>query len=472
MQEILHIFSKDVRRLAAPLALLIALQATFVVSEWRLYSVHPWSDSGSLLNVILPFTWIFLIAALVLQEKLPGTRQYWLTRPISWYKLLAAKLLFAFVFVNLLLFVSDCVILSSLHLPIVPVDLWLRQIPFTTQLFLPAFCLAALSDGLGQFAMGLVVAAFGFVIVTLLPALIWRSPHGGEVVSLDVARFSPDWLFLLLPVLVLFITTLQFAYRTTALSRILFLALILWLIPLTFWANLSRGFLSRTQPEKLAPGNELPQLRVVPDLDSGRHPDPVSPDGFAHLFLPVQMQGLPADTYLEGNGIYQRRQVSLFKDQSGYWLRFDLEKPPNEITEANAKIYLYVFHEGKAQTIRLGSKAIFSPAESIHCQSAWSSGLFNCWAGPQRDRREYRAFAKFDNAIIELNDAHFSGIFEGGLISGLSPITSWKLSINVKPQYALTPDIPVRFVSVERSGTLERNFEVHNRDLSSYIVRP
>jgi hypothetical protein len=42
MNDILHIFSKDVRRLAAPLALLIALQATFVVSEWRLYSVPCW----------------------------------------------------------------------------------------------------------------------------------------------------------------------------------------------------------------------------------------------------------------------------------------------------------------------------------------------------------------------------------------------------------------------------------------------
>jgi hypothetical protein len=256
------------------------------------------------------------------------------------------------------------------------------------------------------------------------------------------------------------------------LSRLLLLAVILWLIPLTFFASLSRRFLSRIQPEKRASENQLLGLQIRPDLDSGRHPDPVSPDGFFHLILPIQIEGLPAGTYLEGYGIFQRRQLSLYKDLSGYWLRCDFEKAPNEIREASAKIDLHTFREGRKQTIRLGSKVIFSPAESIQCQSAWASGEFNCWSGPRRDAREYRAFAKFGDAVITLNDARFGGIFEGGLTAGLSPITSWKLSINVKTQYALTPDIPVQFVSVERSGTIERTFEVHNRDLSSYIVRP
>jgi hypothetical protein len=375
------------------------------------------------------------------------------------------------------LFISDCVILISLHLPVVPIDLWLRQIPFTVMLFLPAFCLAAVSNGLGQFGLGLVIAAFGFVIVALLPALLWRSPHGGEVVSLDMARFSPDWLFLLLPVLTLGIITLQFARRTTTLSRLLFLAAILWLIPLTFFASLSWSFLSKTQPERRAFEKQLPGLRILPDLESGRHPDAVSPDGFVHLILPVQIRGLPAETYLEGYGIFQRRQVSLYKDLTGYWLRFDLEKAPNEITEASTRIDLHTFRVSNSQTIRLGSKEVFSPAASIYCLSSWPTDGFRCWSGPRRDLRDYRAFVTFGNAIFTLNDMHFGGgIFEGGLTSGISPIISWKLLIpnpvNQKSPHVLTPETPVQFVSVERAATVERTFEVHNRDLSSYIVRP
>lgn len=477
MKEILLVFRKDVRRLAAPLLVVLALQAMFAFAELRLYSVDASRNSSNSLLVILPFTWIFLIAAAVLQEKLPGTRQYWLTRPISWDKLLAAKLLFVLVFVNLAMFLSDCAILQSLHLAIVPLDLFLRQIPLTVLLFLPAFCIASLSSGLGQFALGLVLAALGFVIVTLLPALLFQEGRHGGVTSIAVSRFASDWLFLLLPLLTLLIITFQFARRATVTARLLFVIPLFWLIPLTFWSSLDRNFLSTRQPEVREPANRLPELQIIADLDSSRRPDAVSQDGFTGLQLPIQIVGLPPGAYIEGSGIDANRAfVSIYADRAGYWLRFRTEGTPKETTDETVGIAIQIFKVTRTQTIPLGRRVAFSPVRSVNCLSAWPTNEFNCWSGPLREHQIYRAFVSFDRAVVTLNDSHLEGLFAGGLATGLSPIDSWKLSIpNVaspNPQRVLTPDRQVQFLSLEPAANLERNFEIHHKDLSNYVVRP
>ena len=65
----IHIFGKDVRRLWAPLAIAVALQALFTIFE-----IRPQQQSGfisnqitpeTLVDFLLPLSWWYLIAALV-----------------------------------------------------------------------------------------------------------------------------------------------------------------------------------------------------------------------------------------------------------------------------------------------------------------------------------------------------------------------------------------------------------------------
>jgi energy-coupling factor transporter ATP-binding protein EcfA2 len=73
---------------------------------------------------LVPIAWCVLIARGVQAENLVGDRQFWVTRPYDWYKLLAAKVLFVIVFVNLPLFIVDLILSARGRVPAVVVHRW------------------------------------------------------------------------------------------------------------------------------------------------------------------------------------------------------------------------------------------------------------------------------------------------------------------------------------------------------------
>jgi len=79
--------------------------------HWVPAGQPPWGQTYWTL-ILLLLTWWFLIVRAVQSEALPGDRQYWITRPYEWKKLLAAKLLFIGVFVHLAAFVDDAFLLT------------------------------------------------------------------------------------------------------------------------------------------------------------------------------------------------------------------------------------------------------------------------------------------------------------------------------------------------------------------------
>src|SRR5229473_2455346 len=115
MKQILNIFKKDVRHYWRESVVSIALMAAFA---W--YDVRSWANEGltgyayeagsfffdsrflsGLVNVLLPISWAFVIVRVIQGESLVGDRQFWVTRPYEWKKLLAAKILFILVLINL-----------------------------------------------------------------------------------------------------------------------------------------------------------------------------------------------------------------------------------------------------------------------------------------------------------------------------------------------------------------------------------
>src|SRR5512146_3310756 len=100
MKQILHIFSKDVRRLWIEILLLVAAAALFawvVPKGWRsgdLYVINPFEGISRVVYLVLPLSWCLIIGRLIHGETLVGDRQFWLTRPYEWPNLLAAKVIF------------------------------------------------------------------------------------------------------------------------------------------------------------------------------------------------------------------------------------------------------------------------------------------------------------------------------------------------------------------------------------------
>jgi hypothetical protein len=171
MTQALHIFRKDVRHLAPFIVVTIALQAALAIAAVK--TVGQVDDSHrveamlALCEVLLPFAWIFVIAMVVLQDPLVRENSFWLTRPYSWRSLLLAKILFALVFLNLPLLISDCLTLQILGLPLDFAHLLLRQLPMLAVVIIPAFAFAANSRNISQFALFLVVLIVAFLVESL-----------------------------------------------------------------------------------------------------------------------------------------------------------------------------------------------------------------------------------------------------------------------------------------------------------------
>lgn len=171
MDHILHIFRKDGRRhwpeILASLVLL-ALYAHLNVHPWqkpdyrsflfgRLFSLK-----SSVTPVLLLF-WSFMIVRVVQSETLVGDRQWWITKPYDWWKLLFAKLFFVVVVILLPLFFVQLYLLHGAGFSFFRNlgGILGTEFALSVVLFAPSFSLAALSKGLGQAFLGLVAIFLG-----------------------------------------------------------------------------------------------------------------------------------------------------------------------------------------------------------------------------------------------------------------------------------------------------------------------
>lgn len=172
MNQILHIFKKDAEHNWPEILISLALLGLSTRQElhpWQhgsaLYSVRPtFSDlAGRYVTPITIIFWVFLIVRVVQEESLVGDRQWWVTKPYEWWKLLAAKLLFIFIFVSVPLFHVQLLLLYQFGFPILPslATLVVSQLAFYFVLFLPAVFLASLTKSFGQLLLtvGCILAA-------------------------------------------------------------------------------------------------------------------------------------------------------------------------------------------------------------------------------------------------------------------------------------------------------------------------
>lgn len=171
MKQILAIFTKDVRRFWPEILITCLLLVALVLAYPRQWSGTDAVASGSFgfwfsngnaqglladaLIVLIPIAWWILIARLVHCERLIGHTQFWITRPYTWPKLLAAKLLFLAAFVYAPFFIAQCMLLREggfhpfSYLP----GLILNLFFLTATLVLPLVALSALTTGFGRMTL-------------------------------------------------------------------------------------------------------------------------------------------------------------------------------------------------------------------------------------------------------------------------------------------------------------------------------
>jgi hypothetical protein len=224
MKQIFHIFRKDVRHHWIVILLCQAALVFFCRSEVSSWSGHSGGNSPELIGLLLFFSWCIFIFRVVYDEVLVGDRQFWVTRPYEWNKLLAEKFLLVLVFLTLPLLVAGALLLAKAGFSPAPhvlgmlwMQLLLLQFPF-----LPLLALGTVTRNLTQGLLTLL-AVFLFTLMVEAAPASFRAGHYMVGVSLGLyfsepGKFSdPQGLALLLACVIAI--GLQYSRRKTLQSR-------------------------------------------------------------------------------------------------------------------------------------------------------------------------------------------------------------------------------------------------------------
>ena len=257
MDQIIHIFKKDVRHHWLEISVAAALLVTFGWLEplnWNPMTIPSgWERFlEGLVSTLVPLSWLLLVTRVIHGESLVGDEQFWITRPYDWKKLLVAKSLFVVAFIYVPLFILDVYLLKKASLGVFSHADGLTYILgyWTLFIILPAAAIATVTRTVGQFVLvilGILVYAIAIVsAITHVPNLgVSRAESLPTVVAmlLGLATFAV-------------VVVRQFATRMTLQARATLIAGVL-AIPLVVAAAPNRILIAHAYP-KAASGQQLP----------------------------------------------------------------------------------------------------------------------------------------------------------------------------------------------------------------------
>lgn len=291
MRQALHIFKKDARYLWYEIALVWLLASAFASMHIR----TKYAYLSGLVEVVLVVGAVLLIGRLILAEAIAGDRQFWVTRPYRWQSLLAAKVLFIIVFVNLPIFAAQFFIVLIDGFPLgfsVPGLLWSQVLLFAC-VSLPLASIAAVSSAIAPFIVSQLIA-----IVVAVGMMFLFSPLATRALGgLDWVRDSIALLALgAIAVSILFI---QYKSRRTLFSRWVALggialgALAFTAMPPQFALAVQSGF---SKQPSLGSSIQATFGRVPENqFSSGQVPGKVA------MVFPILLRGLPEGTDVQGD---------------------------------------------------------------------------------------------------------------------------------------------------------------------------
>ncbi len=289
--QVLHIFKNDVRHFWREIALMLAVVVAY---GWHTSShlrepgflVFDASFSTQILSMLVPVSFIFLILRAVHAEPLVGDRQFWITRPYDWRGLLGAKALFVLTFVNLPLLILQVFLLwhAGFWPPKYFSGLLGLQVLWLAVVILPAFALAAVTAGVGQFVLTvlgllLYVIAFG----TLVSKIPCAGVEGAASIPASLS-FIGAYAAFLAGVL------WQYSRRSTARSRLVLVG-VAAAIPILFVTAPYRTMIARHYPAPAA-GQTLPVHLAFDSTKPASLKGGYQEKDKVHIMLPLLVSGI------------------------------------------------------------------------------------------------------------------------------------------------------------------------------------
>jgi hypothetical protein len=311
MKLIWHIFLKDLRRLAVPLALWVLLLAVKYLLGWRLISWTGTEEQYFQRMVQLGYVVVWfevianflLVSRLVHEDSLVGGNAFWITRPISGGRLLAAKALgFVGLFGVLPLLVAMPWWLANHYDASLMGEAALELVLAQAAISLPALGLAAVTDGLSRLLLWLLVlaATATWWFFNALAGVSNLTSGGG---SLEGASLTRTCVALgLITLLIGAVVVLQYFTRRLVRSLIIsasgmaLVGLVAWLWPWN-WVPSWRREYSGGPPIKVSSvpsGISFTMVRAQVPNFTARTPDYVKAD----VTMTLGARGVPVDSML------------------------------------------------------------------------------------------------------------------------------------------------------------------------------
>jgi hypothetical protein len=291
MNQVLNIFRKDTHRFWPEILVSVVITLAFAFSypnQWKVF--HDQNVQQSMLQItgalgfLMVTGWWLLIARVVHEETLVGDRQFWITRPYEWKKLLAAKVLFAAAWIGVPYLLAQSLVRAEAGFSAVPNGpvLLLNLLMMSTAFLLPLFSIATVTQNFARLTLTLLACLallVGFAFATN------GIPHG----YISSNPYSNWILYPLLFCGCAVAITLQYATRRVWVSRALLIVLP-FLLALTVAANRRQSLVDRAYPQ---PGTTSAAPVSIAAVPSAVHPfEARSYEGQDYIDFPIQFSGV------------------------------------------------------------------------------------------------------------------------------------------------------------------------------------
>jgi hypothetical protein len=291
MNQVLNIFRKDTRRFWPEILLSVVIAFAFACAfpnQWRTF--HEQSVRTRMqgivaaLGFLMEAGWWLLIARVVHAETLVGDRQFWITRPYEWKKLLAAKVLFAVAWIGVpFLLVQALMLAEAGYSPLgYAPGLLLNLLLMSTALLLPLFSAATVTQNFARLTLTLLACLALFVGYLFLTSGL---PQGYTPANPYPNRLLYPLLFCGCALAI----ALEYATRRVWVSRALLIVLPL-LLALTVAANNRQSLVDRAYPQPSA-GSAVP-VSIAATPDSAHPVEARTYNGQDFIDFPIRYSGV------------------------------------------------------------------------------------------------------------------------------------------------------------------------------------
>ena len=362
--QIAHIFRKDVRQHWAELILSVAI---IIAYAWRESAKLKGSEDTlydmfllEMLPSLVVVAWTFLILRAVHAESLVGDRQFWVTRPYDWKKLLAAKLLFVLVFVNVPLFILQVFLLLKAGFPLASHMsglLWLQLI-WTLIPILPVATFGTVTRSISQFMLAILSVLLYSAI--LLPALQKLVPPAASV---PVENSILGWLDLSMVVGTgLAVVLWQYARRRTAQTRVLLVGAAV-AVPAIMLVTPYRMLIKRTYRPPTT-GQQLPAQLVFDPAKLASRQGGLPEKNKVHVRIPLLVSGIEDGFIVSVAGMAATIVAPGGQQWSSGWHRSDLLLPRRPHDREEITIDKDFFERVKSTPVTIKFTFALAPAHA------------------------------------------------------------------------------------------------------------